>query len=113
MIQKLLLCLNESYRNSQEKIQKFFERKFLGKSKINRIYDFVYDLDSFKEKLPLVRNNDYDALIVLCELIWEEQGKSHSYTDFWGINLYYLSHSVPELKSLVDTLISKLFLSML
>lgn len=87
MIQKLLLCLNESYRNSQEKIQKFFERKFLGKSKINRIYDFVYDLDSFKEKLPLVRNNDYDALIVLCELIWEEQGKSHSYTDFWGINL--------------------------
>nr|WP_315005903.1 hypothetical protein [uncultured Capnocytophaga sp.] len=87
MIQKLLLCLNESYRNSQEKIQKFFERKFLGKSKINRIYDFVYDLDSFKEKLPLVRNNGYDALIVLCELIWDEQGKSHSYTDFWGINL--------------------------
>ena len=87
MIQKLLLCLNESYRNSQEKIQKFFEREFLGKSKINRTYDFVYDLDSFKEKLPLVRNNGYDALIVLCELIWEEQGKSHSYTDFWGINL--------------------------
>lgn len=82
---KILLCFNK-YKEKDE-IENYFENSFFSKDRIGAI-DFVYDWPSFEEKRGAIKSNEYTALVVLCQLTWQDgQGKLHEAKEHWGVRL--------------------------
>lgn len=82
---KILLCFNK-YKEKDE-IENYFENSFFSKDRIGAI-DFVYDWPSFEEKRGAIKSNEYTALVVLCQLTWQDgQGKLHEAKEHWGVSL--------------------------
>lgn len=82
---KILLCFNK-YKEKDE-IENYFQNSFFSKDRIGAI-DFVYDWPSFEEKRGAIKSNEYTALVVLCQLTWQDgQGKLHEAKEHWGVRL--------------------------
>ena len=82
---KILLCFNK-YKEKDE-IENYFQNIFFSKDKIGAI-DFVYDWPSFEKKREAIKSSEYAALVVLCQLTWQDgQGKLHEAKEHWGVRL--------------------------
>ena len=75
---KILLCFNK-YKEKDE-IENYFQNIFFSKDRIGAI-DFVYDWPSFEKKREAIKSSEYAALVVLCQLTWQDgQGKRDRYS---------------------------------
>lgn len=82
---KILLCFNK-YKEKDE-IENYFQNSFFSKDRIGAI-DFVYDWPSFEKKREAIKSSEYAALVVLCQLTWQDgQGKLHEAKEHWGVRL--------------------------
>ncbi len=82
---KILLCFNK-YKEKDE-IENYFQNIFFSKDRIGAI-DFVYDWPSFEKKREAIKSSEYAALVVLCQLTWQDgQGKLHEAKEHWGVRL--------------------------
>ena len=82
---KILLCFNK-YKEKDE-IENYFQNSFFSKDRIGAI-DFVYDWSSFEKKREAIKSSEYAALVVLCQLTWQDgQGKLHEAKEHWGVRL--------------------------
>ena len=82
---KILLCFNK-YKEKDE-IENYFQNSFFSKDRIGAI-DFVYDWSSFEKKREDIKSSEYAALVVLCQLTWQDgQGKLHEAKEHWGVRL--------------------------
>ena len=82
---KILLCFNK-YKEKDE-IENYFQNSFFSKDRIGAI-DFVYDWPSFEKKRETIKSSEYAALVVLCQLTWQDgQGKLHEAKEHWGVRL--------------------------
>ena len=48
----------------------------------------MYDWSSFEKKREAIKSSEYAALVVLCQLTWQDgQGKLHEAKEHWGVRL--------------------------
>ena len=83
MKKKILVCHNRSINNSS--FDESFYQKFLEKQGEKRNFIFASDFEEFKKYTDNNIWEQFDAIMVLCELDWKE----HRFSEIWGIELLW------------------------